>query len=181
LDKMINSLSMESDEDKWPQVCVKPTTTVYGYIKCFQEKTVQENEEISKPVVLKSYRYWKKIRKKKSPRTLMGQRNEKCVMLSKENGTRSYKENSSVLKKNYKFVKKKHKSESDQKFTLRTAVLIVLIKILLRTNFPFMKGKHMESATTKDITYKDGKFKFKYKDNFSIFVLYVFQNGNFYQ
>ncbi|CAL4168717.1 unnamed protein product [Meganyctiphanes norvegica] len=55
----------QSDEDKWPEVSEKPTTTVYGYTKCFQKKTVQENEEISKPVVLKSCRYWKKVRKRR--------------------------------------------------------------------------------------------------------------------
>ncbi|CAL4103931.1 unnamed protein product, partial [Meganyctiphanes norvegica] len=79
----------ESDEDKGPQVCEKPTTTVYGYTKCFQKKTVLENEVISKPVVLKSCRYWKKVRKKKSPRTLMG-RSEK-VMLQKETGNNKRK------------------------------------------------------------------------------------------
>ncbi|CAL4091615.1 unnamed protein product, partial [Meganyctiphanes norvegica] len=78
----------QSDEDKWPEVWVKPTTTVYGYTKCLKEKTVQDNEEISKPVVLKSCRYWKKVRKKKSPRTLMGRSAKVMLQQETENNYR---------------------------------------------------------------------------------------------
>ena len=65
-------------------MCVRPTTPIYGYHKFFKEKTVQENEEISKPVLLKSYSYWKKIRKKKSPRTQIGPSDEEKVYLQKK-------------------------------------------------------------------------------------------------
>ncbi|CAL4157990.1 unnamed protein product, partial [Meganyctiphanes norvegica] len=39
---------------------------------------------MSEPVLLKTYSYWKKIRKKKSPRTLMGPSDKEKVYLQKE-------------------------------------------------------------------------------------------------
>ncbi|CAL4151539.1 unnamed protein product [Meganyctiphanes norvegica] len=54
----------------------------------------------------------------------------------------------------------KNLQEELLKFTLKTVVLTVLIKILLIKNFPFMKGKEINSATTtNESTYKDGHFK----------------------
>ncbi|CAL4189282.1 unnamed protein product, partial [Meganyctiphanes norvegica] len=76
--------STEEDLGKWSQVCVRPTTSSYGYNNFFQEKTVQEHEEISEPVLLKSYTYWKKIRKKKIPRTQIGPSDEDIVYLQKK-------------------------------------------------------------------------------------------------
>ncbi|CAL4072337.1 unnamed protein product [Meganyctiphanes norvegica] len=148
LDQMINSLSMESDEDKRPKGCEKPTTTEEA------KKEVSDQE--------------------KSPRTLKGQSYQEKYENIKNEGFKKkvlFKKKPRLKWQNHRKYRK-IKSENDlwknlpdelQKFTLKTAVIIVLIEILFRTTFPFMKGKTINSTATTKETYKDGKFKFKYK------------------
>ncbi|CAL4115300.1 unnamed protein product, partial [Meganyctiphanes norvegica] len=124
----------------------------------FQKKYENiENEEISKPVLLKSCRYWKKVRKKKSPRTLMGRRKWHHVPLIKK----------------YRRYKKKIKKIRNKKTPSELCHYISEVSELQKfTTFPFMKGKEINSATTtNESTYKDGHFKFKYTILVSLFCL----------
>ncbi|CAL4221060.1 unnamed protein product [Meganyctiphanes norvegica] len=161
----------QSDEDKWPEVWVKPTTTVYGYTKGLKEKTVQDNEEISKPVVLKSCRYWKKVRKKKSPRTLMGRSAKVMLQQETENNYRKCEKVQQLKWPSHRKTKKKKIKKIRNKKT--PSELCQYISELQKfTTFPFMKGKEINSAaTTNEFTYKDGKFKFKYTILVSLFCM----------
>ncbi|CAL4103547.1 unnamed protein product [Meganyctiphanes norvegica] len=153
LAKLINSLSLgESDEDN----------------VTLQKKISGNKSEV--------------MDQEKSPRTIKGPSfQEKYENIENEGFKKKCCSKKPLLKwqnhRKYRKIKSdyyvwKNLQDDLHKLELKTVVLTVLIKILLIKNFPFMKGKEINSATTtNESTYKDGHFKFKYTILVSLFCL----------
>ena len=135
LAKLINSLSLgDSDEDN---------VTLQKKISGTQSEVMDQE---------------------KSPRTIKGPSfQEKYENIENEGFKKKCCSKKPLLKwqnhRKYRKIKSdyyvwKNLQDDLQNFTLKTAMLIVLIEILIRTTFPFIKGKHHYSATTTNITYK---------------------------
>ncbi|CAL4072340.1 unnamed protein product, partial [Meganyctiphanes norvegica] len=148
LEKMINSLSIgDSDED---------------------------NVTLQKKISRAQIRESEVMDQEKSPRTLKGPSDQEKYENIKNEGfkkkvkmkmfpnTNTSEWHHVPLIKKHRRYKKKIKKIRNKKTPSELCQYISELQKF--TTFPFMKGKEINSATTtNEFTYKDGKFKFKYK------------------